>query len=111
MRPLALSERMAVLAAAISIDFDFFSQHSSGAGGGFMPFLFPMPFPSYPPPEDGGAAGAGAEGSEGAAAGDAGTLCMACPCLQVHFTVLFFSLQVLRSVLWWLTKVCATVAE
>ena len=109
MRPLALSERMAVLAAAISIDFDFFSQHSSGAGGGFMPFLFPMPFPSYPPPEDGGAAGA--EGSEGAAAGDAGTLCMACSCLQVHFTVVIFSLQVLRSVLQWLSKVRTMVAE
>lgn len=28
-RPLGLEERMAVLACAISVDYDFFSQHSS----------------------------------------------------------------------------------
>ena len=31
-RPLQLNERMVALAAAISIDFDYFSQHSHGPG-------------------------------------------------------------------------------
>ena len=31
-RPLALDERMMALAAAISIDYDYFSQHSHGPG-------------------------------------------------------------------------------
>ena len=70
MRPLGLDERMAVLAAAISIDFDYFSQHSQHGAGSMLPFFLPIPMPSppYPPPED--AAGAGADGAEGAAAGD-----------------------------------------
>ncbi|KAK9833274.1 hypothetical protein WJX81_001649 [Elliptochloris bilobata] len=67
-RPLGLGERMAVLAAAISIDFDYFSQHSQHGAGGMLPFFLPMPMPSPPyPPEDGGA---GASGAEGAAASD-----------------------------------------
>jgi hypothetical protein len=54
-RPLALDERMVALAAAISIDFDYFSQHSQGPG--IMPgFLFPMPIPGYPEPEPGAGA-------------------------------------------------------
>ena len=74
-RPLALDERMAVLAAAISIDFDYFSQHSQHGAGSMLPFFLPIPMPSPPyPPED--AAGAG--GAEGAAAGDnAGARCEA----------------------------------
>ena len=32
MRPLQLDERMIALAGAISIDFDYFSQHSHGPG-------------------------------------------------------------------------------
>ena len=78
MRPLGLDERMAVLAAAISIDFDYFSQHSGHGAGGMMPFFLPIPMPSPPyPPEDAGGAGAG--GAEGAAAGDsAGVHCAAC---------------------------------
>ena len=79
MRPLGLDERMAVLAAAISIDFDYFSQHSQHGAGGMMPFFLPIPMPSppYPPPDN--AAGAGAEGAEGVAAGDsAGAQSAAC---------------------------------
>ena len=49
-RPLGIDERTAVLAAAVSIDFDYFSQHSH-SGGGMFPFLMPMPTPGYPPPE------------------------------------------------------------
>lgn len=80
-RPLGLSERMLCLAAAISIDYDYFSRHSSGAGGGFLgPFLFPMPMPPYPsegnqgspegaeaPAEGAGASPEGAQGPTGAA--------------------------------------------
>ena len=56
-RPLGISERTAVLAAAVSIDFDYFSQHSH-SGGGMFPFLMPMPTPSYPPEAGPDAAGA-----------------------------------------------------
>lgn len=75
MRPLQLDERMIALAAAISIDFDYFSQHSHGPG--MMPgFLFPMPIPtpSYPPPEPevGSPAPEGADGAPPAEAGPAG---------------------------------------
>lgn len=67
-RPLVLDERMTALAAAISIDYDYFSQHSHGPG--MMPgFLFPMPIPtpSYPDPD--AAPGADAEAGTG---GDTG---------------------------------------
>ncbi len=59
-RPLVLDERMTALAAAISIDYDYFSQHSHGPG--MMPgFLFPMPIPtpSYPDPDAAPGADAG----------------------------------------------------
>ncbi|BDA48458.1 Altered inheritance rate of mitochondria protein 25 [Coccomyxa sp. Obi] len=82
-RPLVLDERMTALAAAISIDYDYFSQHSHGPG--MMPgFLFPMPIPtpSYPEPEaapgaDAGDIGAGDAAEAGpspaaAGSGDAG---------------------------------------
>ena len=46
-RQLQLSERMLALAAAVSIDFDYFSRHSSG-GGGMLPFFLPIPMPSPP---------------------------------------------------------------
>lgn len=39
-RGLTLDERAVALACAVSIDFDFFSRHSSHGGGGFMPFPF-----------------------------------------------------------------------
>ena len=46
MRPLSLDERTLALAAAVSVDYDYFSQHSHGSG------LFPhmlMPYPGVPP--------------------------------------------------------------
>ncbi|KAH8556854.1 Scramblase-domain-containing protein [Umbelopsis sp. PMI_123] len=39
-RGLTLDERAVALACAVSIDFDFFSRHSSHGGGGFFPFPF-----------------------------------------------------------------------
>ncbi|KAK9808529.1 hypothetical protein WJX73_005262 [Symbiochloris irregularis] len=76
--PLGLSERMMALAAAISVDYDYFSRHSQGAGGGMLPFLMPMPIPSvpYPDPEadaEGGAEGAAADSSQGEASPGDGT--------------------------------------
>ncbi len=72
-RPLMLSERMVALAAAVSVDYDYFSQHSHGSG-----WFAPMMFPPVPYPSGGGAEG-GAEGAEGgdqgqgeAVPGDAG---------------------------------------
>ncbi|DBA72062.1 TPA: hypothetical protein ACH3X2_010794 [Trebouxia sp. C0005] len=72
-RPLMLSERMVALAAAVSVDYDYFSQHSQGSG-----WFAPMMFPPVPYPSGGGAEG-GAEGAEGgdqgqgeAVPGDAG---------------------------------------
>lgn len=62
-RPLGISERSAVLAAAISIDFDYFSQHSSGSAGGMFPWMIPMgpspPYPEGPSAEDAAAGGGG----------------------------------------------------
>ena len=78
-RPLEVDERLAALAAAIAIDFDYFSRHSS-AGGGMMPFMLPMPVPSVPAPVEpppvgavGGAEGGEAGGGEGAAAAGGGS--------------------------------------
>lgn len=62
-RPLMLSERMVALAAAVSVDYDYFSQHSHGSG-----WFAPMMFPPVPYPSGGGAEG-GAEGDEGAQEG------------------------------------------
>ncbi|EFN55871.1 hypothetical protein CHLNCDRAFT_145465 [Chlorella variabilis] len=72
-RPLRLDERMVALAAAISIDYDFFSRHSYG-GGVLTPFFGPPVMP-YPGPVGGEAAKAGgpAEGAKGAAGGAAPT--------------------------------------
>jgi hypothetical protein len=67
-RPLDLSERMIALAAAISIDFNYFSQHSHSGGFGLPWLMMPIPMPPAPPyPEEGVA------GPEGAAGGDPGT--------------------------------------
>lgn len=68
-RPLRISERMAVLAAAISIDFDYFSQHSSGSAGGMFPFMMPMS-PTPPYPDEGGAEGAPSDASGSNSAGE-----------------------------------------
>ncbi|OCH85303.1 Scramblase-domain-containing protein [Obba rivulosa] len=37
-RPLTLEERALAIATAVNIDFDYFSRHSSGHGGGFIGF-------------------------------------------------------------------------
>ena len=66
-RSLQLNERMIALAAAVSVDYDYFSQHSHGSG-----WFAPMMFPPVPYPSGGGAAG-GEEGAQGEAVpGDAG---------------------------------------
>ena len=44
-RPLALSERAVCLALAIAVDFDYFSQHSSGNSAAMAGMMMPMPFP------------------------------------------------------------------
>ena len=62
-RPLSVDERTLILATAVSIDFDYFSQHSHGSG--LLPFGL-MPFPGAPPvpyPSGGG------EGEDAPAAG------------------------------------------
>lgn len=60
-RPLALDERMVALAAAITIDYDFFSQHSHSGGWFYPPIFMPTPMPSTPIPTDApGAAPGGA---------------------------------------------------
>jgi hypothetical protein len=49
--PLTLDERLIALAAAISIDYDYFSRHSYGSGW-LSPFIHvpvPMPVPPVPP--------------------------------------------------------------
>ena len=46
----------------VSIDFDYFSQHSHSGGGLFPMWMMPMPTPSYPP-EEAGADGADADGA------------------------------------------------
>ncbi len=76
-RPLSLSERMIALAAAISIDYNYFSRHSHG--NGLFPMFMPLPIPPYPaggtidpnaPDVPGGeAGGAGDAGSSGTDAG------------------------------------------
>jgi len=53
-RTMSVTERAVALGAAISIDYDYFSQHSSH-GGGMMPFFMPMPFPGGGGGEAGGA--------------------------------------------------------
>ena len=71
-----LDGRLAVLAAAIAVDFDFFSRHSS-ATGGVAPFFMPLPVPPVPVPEVGGAGGGGVGGGEGG--GGAGPIPDAAP--------------------------------
>lgn len=70
-RSLQLNERMIALAAAVSVDYDYFSQHSHGSG-----WFAPMMFPPVPYPSGGGAEGGDPEGEGGsqgeAVPGDAG---------------------------------------
>ena len=69
---------MIALAAAVSVDYDYFSQHSHGSG-----WFAPMMFPPVPYPSGGGAEGGATGGEEGAQGeavpGDAGkhALCAA----------------------------------
>eukprot|EP00198_Chlamydomonas_reinhardtii_P007189 XP_001696525.1 phospholipid scramblase [Chlamydomonas reinhardtii] len=68
-RPLDLPERMVALACALTIDYDYFSQHSHSGGGLVGPMMYPMPMP-LPGGGGGGAPPAavpGAEGGEGVA--------------------------------------------
>lgn len=64
-RSLQLNERMIALAAAVSVDYDYFSQHSHGSG-----WFAPMMFPPVPYPSGGGAEGGAPEG-EGSSQGEA----------------------------------------
>ncbi len=52
--PLQVDERMVALAAAISIDYDYFSRHSYGSGflSPFIPLPMPMPVPIPDMPGD-----------------------------------------------------------
>ena len=59
-----LSHRLAVVAAAIAIDFDYFSRHSSAVGGA-LPFMVPVPLPG------GGGGGDAADASGGGGGGSA----------------------------------------
>ncbi|CAK4033143.1 Hypothetical predicted protein [Lecanosticta acicola] len=62
---MTMDQRAVMLATAVSIDFDYFSRHSSHvAGGGFMPLWWPM----------GGGAAEGGAVAGGAAAGEAGAV-------------------------------------
>lgn len=67
---MTLDQRAVMLATAVSIDFDYFSRHSSAGSGGF----FPMFFPWWGGAAEGGAAGGAVGGAAGAgeAAGAAG---------------------------------------
>ncbi|KAK5111364.1 hypothetical protein LTR62_005204 [Meristemomyces frigidus] len=65
-RSMTLDQRAVMLATAVSIDFDYFSRHSSQTGGmGFMPIFWPM---------GGGAAEGGVAGGAVGAAGEAGAM-------------------------------------
>ncbi|EFJ53297.1 hypothetical protein VOLCADRAFT_115863 [Volvox carteri f. nagariensis] len=75
-RPLELSERMVALACAITIDYDYFSQHSH-SGGGLVPPLVVMPGGGVEggvgtgESQGGASEGPGPAGAAGAAAGTA----------------------------------------
>lgn len=60
---MTLDQRAVMLATAVTVDFDYFSRHSSAGGMGFMPMWFPG---------GGGEAAGGAAGEVGAAEGAAG---------------------------------------
>ncbi|KAG1456042.1 hypothetical protein G6F56_006925 [Rhizopus delemar] len=66
-RGMVLDERAVTLACAISIDFDYFSRHSSHGGGGFLPFpMFGLGGGERQEPVEGSAAeGSAAEGGPG----------------------------------------------
>lgn len=68
---MTLDQRAVMLASAVSIDFDYFSRHSSSSGGmGFMPLWFPGMGGGA---AEGGAAAGGAAGAGAAGEAGAGT--------------------------------------
>eukprot|EP00798_Chlamydomonas_sp_ICE-L_P030944 gene30944-36000_t len=68
-RPMQLSEKLVTLACAITVDYDYFSQHSSNSHGMFgMGMGMPMPIP-VPMPGGGASEGGGTEGGSAAGAG------------------------------------------
>jgi len=69
--PLPLSERLIALAAAISVDYNFLSPHSSGSGWIAPPLFMPIPSPSGGVGGVGAGAGSGAEAAAGAATASA----------------------------------------
>src|SRR5436853_6540565 len=56
---MTLDQRAVMLATAVTVDFEYFSRHSSGGGVGWMPFMW-------------GGGGEAAGGAAGAGAGAAG---------------------------------------
>lgn len=69
-RPMGIEGRMLALAAAISIDYDYFSRHSSAHSGGFLgPLFMPPVVVPVPYPETGGAASADAAAGAAVEAG------------------------------------------
>ncbi|GAA5804550.1 hypothetical protein HPULCUR_010050 [Helicostylum pulchrum] len=73
-RGMTLDERAVTLACAISIDFDYFSRHSSHGGGGFMPFpMFGMGGGGHADNENPGSEVGGVAGGAGGAVGGAAT--------------------------------------
>jgi len=74
---LDMAKRAVILAAAISIDFDYFSLHSGSPGMFHMPFFFPIPIPGFggaakaendAPPADTSSSSATSTGTSGAEA-------------------------------------------
>lgn len=68
--PLPLDERMIALAAAISVDYNYFSQHSNSSGLISPPLFMPMPLPGGGGGAEGAAAGEAAAGDAAAGAGE-----------------------------------------
>jgi hypothetical protein len=73
---------MIALAAAISVDYNFFSQHSSSGGLISPPLFMPVPLPGGGM----GGVGGGADGAAtgGAAAGAAGALSLVDACYLIR---------------------------
>lgn len=72
-RGMTLDERAVTLACAVSIDFDYFSRHSSHGGGGFMPFpMFGMGGGHAANEDDPNGDSGPADGVAGGVAGGAG---------------------------------------
>lgn len=66
---MTLDQRAVMLATAVTVDFDYFSRHSSAGGMGFMPMWFPGGGGGEPAGEGGAVEGAEGRGVGGAAGG------------------------------------------